>query len=111
MKNIGSRAEVFHDKALKTSGGLRKSDLKKNKNGYIVSAKKSKQAKNEETNPLLKLGYQQNENSKTFGPAPLNNKQSNNKQSNNKQSNNKAALRKKSKKLSLKKRLCDFFKL
>ena len=28
-KNIGSRAEVWHGTAKKTSGGLKKSDLKK----------------------------------------------------------------------------------
>ena len=40
MKNIGSRAEVYHGSALKTSGGLLKEDLVKNKHGYIVSKRK-----------------------------------------------------------------------
>jgi hypothetical protein len=31
MKTFGSRAEVFHGNAKKTSGGLTKSDLIKNK--------------------------------------------------------------------------------
>ena len=38
---IGSRAQVMHGNALKTSGGLRKKDLKYNKSGKIVSRKKS----------------------------------------------------------------------
>ena len=38
---IGSRAQVNHGTAYKTSGGLKKKDLKKNKHGKIVSRKKS----------------------------------------------------------------------
>ena len=45
MKATGSRAEVMHDKAEKTTGGLRKKDLKYNKSGRIVSKKKSMSAK------------------------------------------------------------------
>lgn len=41
MKTIGSRAQVMHGGALKTSGGLTKKDLKYNKWGRIVSRKKS----------------------------------------------------------------------
>ena len=41
MKNVGSRAQVMHGNAKKTSGGLTKKDLKYNKYGKIVSAKKS----------------------------------------------------------------------
>ena len=41
IKRIGSRAEVFHGQATKTSGGLTKNDLIKNKIGRIVSKKKS----------------------------------------------------------------------
>lgn len=37
----GSRAQVFHGTAYKTSGGLKKGQLKKNKHGKIVSRKKS----------------------------------------------------------------------
>lgn len=51
---IGSRAQVMHGTALKTAGGLRKSDLKKNAAGAIVSRKQSARAKREES-PLLKL--------------------------------------------------------
>jgi hypothetical protein len=55
MQVIGSRAEVMHEKALRTSGGLTKSDLKYNKWGRIVSRKKSMKAKKE--NRLVKMGY------------------------------------------------------
>ena len=46
-KTFGSRAEVFHGTALKTTGGLLKKDLMKNKHGEIVSKKKYKSAKKE----------------------------------------------------------------
>jgi len=52
-KTIGSRASVIHGNATKTSGGLVKSDLKRNKSGSIVSKKKSLKAKKKES-PLLK---------------------------------------------------------
>tara|TARA_E500000178_G_C16958473_1_gene724853 strand:+ start:119 stop:334 length:216 start_codon:yes stop_codon:yes gene_type:complete len=55
MKATGSRAEVMHDKAEKTTGGLRKKDLKYNKSGRIVSKKKSMSAKKEKR--LEKAGY------------------------------------------------------
>ena len=45
-KKVGSRAEVFHGKAEKTTGGLTKNDLIKNKYGYIVSKIKSRSMKN-----------------------------------------------------------------
>ena len=44
-KSVGSRAEVMHGHALRTSGGLAKSDLVM-KDGRIISKKKSEQAKN-----------------------------------------------------------------
>ena len=44
-KDVGSRAEVFHGTAMRTSGGLTKKNLKKNKYGRIVSRKASKSAK------------------------------------------------------------------
>lgn len=40
-KLIGSREDVWHDKAYKTTGGLNKNDLMLNSNGKIVSKKKS----------------------------------------------------------------------
>ena len=52
MKTIGSRAEVWHNKALQTSGGLKKKDLVRNKYGYIVSKRKSQSMKNKNKNPL-----------------------------------------------------------
>jgi len=54
-KLTGSRAEVFHGTAYKTSGKLTKKDLIKNKNNRIVSLKKHKQA--EKDNRLVNLGY------------------------------------------------------
>lgn len=42
---VGSRAQVWHGVAAKTSGGLRKADLKKTKHGRIVSKKASEAAK------------------------------------------------------------------
>lgn len=47
--NRGSRAQVWHKTALKTAGGLTRSQLKMNKHGRIVSLKKSK------SNPLKRL--------------------------------------------------------
>ena len=52
---IGSRAQVMHGTADHTSGGLKKTDLKYNKNGRIVSRKKSQKAKKEKR--LEKAGY------------------------------------------------------
>ena len=37
MQTFGSRAEVFHGTAMKTTGGLTKSDLVQDKYGRIVS--------------------------------------------------------------------------
>jgi hypothetical protein len=51
----GSRAQVMHGTAYKTSGGLKKSDLLQNKNGRIVSRKKHATAKKERR--LVKAGY------------------------------------------------------
>ena len=55
MQRIGSRAQVMHGKAKQTGGGLKKKDLKYNKQGKIVSKKKSQLAKKE--NRLQKAGY------------------------------------------------------
>lgn len=40
MQTVGSRAQVWHGTAEKTSGGLKKKDLTVNKRGAIVSKKK-----------------------------------------------------------------------
>ena len=55
VKTLGSRAEVWHGVAKKTTGGLEKKDLFQNKNGSIVSKKKHLTAKKEKR--LEKFGY------------------------------------------------------
>ena len=67
---IGSRAQVWHDTAYKTSGGLTKSNLMKNKAGRIVSKAKHHSAKKEQR--LLKHGYGTKKGK--FGHVKLNNK-------------------------------------
>ena len=57
MLTVGSRAQVMHGTAMKTSGGLTKSDLKYNKNGSIVSKKKSEAAKKNISKYLFSKGY------------------------------------------------------
>ena len=52
---VGTRAEVMHGTAYKTSGGLVKSKLMKNKHGRVVSKKKHATAKREKR--LVKAGY------------------------------------------------------
>ena len=52
---IGSRAQVMHGTAYKTSGGLKKKDLMQNKSGRIVSKAKHVTAKKEKR--LVKHGY------------------------------------------------------
>jgi hypothetical protein len=52
-KTVGSRAEVFHGTAFHTKGGLKKSDLKKNDRGEIVSKHKSNKTKWGPGNPLF----------------------------------------------------------
>jgi hypothetical protein len=52
---MGSRAQVWHGTAYKTSGGLKKSDLLQNKNGRLVSKAKHETAKKEKR--LVKAGY------------------------------------------------------
>lgn len=51
----GSRAQVWHETAFRTSGGLKKNDLMMNKHGRIVSALKHKTAKKEKR--LEKHGF------------------------------------------------------
>lgn len=52
---VGSRAQVWHGTAYKTSGGLKKRNLHKNKHGRIVSKRKFKSAKREQR--LKNHGY------------------------------------------------------
>jgi hypothetical protein len=54
-KLVGTRAEVMHGTAYKTSGGLTSSMLSYSKSGRIVSASKQKSAKKEQR--LKKYGY------------------------------------------------------
>ena len=54
-KTVGTRAEVWHGTAKKTSGGLQKNDLLKNKSGRIVSKAKHNTAKKEMR--LKKFGF------------------------------------------------------
>jgi hypothetical protein len=55
MQRVGSRAQVMHGNAKMTGGGLKKKDLKYNKQGKIVSKKMSALAKKEKR--LQKAGY------------------------------------------------------
>ena len=55
MRARGSRTQVMNGNASRTPGGLTKSQLKYNKQGRIVSKKKSARAKRE--NRLVKSGY------------------------------------------------------
>lgn len=54
-KLMGSRAQVMHGTAYKTTGGITKEGLKMNKSGRIVSVRASKQAAKHQT--LKKKGY------------------------------------------------------
>ena len=45
QKKTGTRLQVWRGKATKTTGGLKKTDLTKNKHGKIVSKTKSTTAK------------------------------------------------------------------
>lgn len=55
VRTIGSRREVFNGTAKRTSGGLEKKDLLKNKHNRIVSRRKHNTAKKEKR--LLKHGF------------------------------------------------------
>ena len=55
MSKVGSRAQVWHGTAKKTSGGLTRKDLLKNKAGRIVSKRKHFTAKKDKR--LVKAGY------------------------------------------------------
>ena len=57
---IGSRPAVMHGNAIKTSGGLMKKDLKYNKQGRIVSKKKSMQAKKDNRLEWLRVNIKKN---------------------------------------------------
>ena len=63
----GSRAQVWHENAYKTSGGLTRFDLIKNKHGRIVSRKKSMFEK--KLGRLAKHGYTHKKNK--FGAVKI----------------------------------------
>jgi len=56
MQTVGTRAQVWHGNAKKTSGGLTKNNLMKNKHGRIVSKRKHASGKKTIKN-LRKMGY------------------------------------------------------
>jgi len=56
MQTIGTRAQVWHGTAKKTSGGLTKKHLMMNKHGRIVSRRKHASGK-KSIKHLRKLGY------------------------------------------------------
>jgi hypothetical protein len=56
QQTIGSKAQVWHGTAKKTSGGLTKSHLMQNKHGRIVSKRKHSIGK-KSIKHLRKLGY------------------------------------------------------
>jgi hypothetical protein len=55
-KTVGTRAEVMHGTAARTSGGLTRKDLKYNKHGRIVSRKASEAGK-KALRRLTRAGY------------------------------------------------------
>ena len=63
MQTFGSRAQVMHGTAMKTSGGLTKKNLRKNKHGRIVSIRASKSAKKNKN-----LGSFKAKKGDSFGP-------------------------------------------
>ena len=69
---IGTRAQVWHGTAYKTSGGLTKQHIMQNKNGRIVSRSKHASAKRERR--LIKAGYGTQKGK--FGAVKLNGKSS-----------------------------------
>jgi hypothetical protein len=52
---VGTRAQVWHGTSYKTSGGLTKTNIMKNKSGRIVSKSKHMSAKKEKR--LIKAGF------------------------------------------------------
>ena len=71
IQRTGSRAQVFHGKAMQTAGGLKKKNLFKDKHGCIKSKKASKRArKNRNLGGMLKQKgsgcFEYNQNSKIW---------------------------------------------
>ena len=57
IPTIGSKAQVFHGNAKRTSGNLEKKNLMKNKHGRIVSKKKHNLGKTKGLKALKKAGW------------------------------------------------------
>ncbi len=68
-QTVGSRAQVWHGTAEKTSGGLKKKDLKQTKDGRIVSRKMSSKMKKEGLKRLKDAGYTYKKGH--FGPVKI----------------------------------------
>jgi hypothetical protein len=54
---VGSKAQVYHGTADKTSGGLTKKDLMQNKHGRIISRRKHALGKTSAKKHLFAAGY------------------------------------------------------
>jgi hypothetical protein len=79
---VGSRAQVWHKTAFKTTGSLKRTNLFKNKNGRIVSKSKYMTAKKEKR--LIKHGYGTKKG--VFGSVKLNKNKKTSKRKNKKNS-------------------------
>ena len=67
----GSRAQVWHQTAYETEGGLKKHQLVKNKHGRYVSKKKHLTAKREHGSRFRKAGYELQKRGHGFGPRKM----------------------------------------
>jgi len=75
MIEVGSRAQVYHGTALRTSGGLAKKDLTLSKSGEVVSLAKQRLAK-KKSNPLRKfIAKAKKSKGKDFKPMPSSGKE------------------------------------
>ena len=57
MKRRGTKHDVYHGRALKTAGGLTRSDLTLNKTGKVVSKRQSEAGKKRGTEALRKYRF------------------------------------------------------
>ena len=104
MKKYGTRAEVFHGKAISTRYGLTRKDLVKNKYGYIVSLRKQRLSKDCSKNPLCKGGHLQKKGSGTFGSAKMESSNNSLKKKNSGKKKKSSKKKKSIKKKSIKKK-------
>ena len=82
-RKIGTRAQVYNNNALRTSGYLYKKDLFKNKHNRIVSIKKSRSMKIKKNNTLYQGCYLREKGDKVFGPKNIKIKRSKKSESKN----------------------------